>query len=184
MKTALLTLATLALTAPAAFAHATFEQREVTQNVTQRIVLRVPHGCGADATLRVRVAFPDGVVGVQPMVKPGWDLSTETGPLSQPYHSHGTEITEGVREITWEGELPSEFYDEFIFRARFTDALQDGEMVYIPVVQECANSAERWIEIPAEGQSASDLPYPAPGVMVTAPADHGHGHSHGHSHGN
>lgn len=184
MKTTLYTLAALALSAQAAFAHATFEQREVVQNVTQRMVLRVPHGCGPEATLRVRVALPDGVVAVQPMVKAGWELTTETGPLSQPYHSHGTEITEGVREITWQGELPSEFYDEFIFRARFTEALPAGEMLYIPVVQECATSAERWIEIPAEGQSASDLSYPAPGVMVNAPAGHGHGHSHGHSHGN
>lgn len=190
MKKALMTLAALALSAPAALAHATFEQREVVQNQTQRMVLRVPHGCGAEATLRVRVALPDGVVAVQPMVKAGWTLTTVIGPLAEPYHSHGTEITEGVREIIWEGELPSEFYDEFIFRARFTEALPAGEVVHIPVVQECATGAERWIEIPAEGQSARDLRYPAPGVRVVAPAGHGHshghshGHTHGHSHGN
>jgi uncharacterized protein YcnI len=182
IKRTLMTLAALALSAPAALAHATFEQSEVTQNARERMVIRVPHGCGAEATLRVRVSIPDGINAVQPMVKAGWTLSTVTGPLAEPYHSHGTEITEGVREIIWEGELPSEFYDEFVFRARFTEALPAGEMVYIPVVQECASSAERWIENPAEGQSAGDLRYPAPGVMVVAPA--GHGHSHGHSHGN
>jgi uncharacterized protein YcnI len=182
MKTTLLTLAALALSTSAAFAHATFEQREVTQNQTQRMVLRVPHGCGAEATLRVRVSIPDGIVAVQPMVKAGWALSTVKGPLAQPYNSHGTEITEGVREIVWEGELPSEFYDEFIFRARFTDALPADQSVFIPVVQECATGAERWIEIPAAGQSSGDLRYPAPAVKVVAPA--GHGHSHGHSHGN
>jgi uncharacterized protein YcnI len=174
MKTTLMTLALLAASTSAAFAHSTFEQREVIQNQTQRMVLRVPHGCGDEATLRVRVALPDGVVAVQPMVKAGWELTTVTGPLAQPYTSHGTEITEGVREIIWEGELPSAFYDEFVFRARFTDALPVDEMVYIPVVQECATAAERWIELPAEGQSAGNLAYPAPGVMLRAGAGHGH----------
>lgn len=175
MKTPLLFVAALALSAPAAFAHATFEQRTVTQNVRERMVVRVPHGCGPEATLRLRVSIPDGINAVQPMVKAGWTLTTVRGPLSRPYQSHGTEITEGVREIVWEGELPSEFYDEFVFRARFTDELPAGETVYIPVVQECANGAERWIEIPAAGQSANDLRYPAPGVMVVAPAAQGHG---------
>ena len=186
MKTSLMTLAALALSAPAAFAHATLEQSEVTQNVRERMVVRIPHGCeGGQDTLRVRVAIPDGINAVQLMVKAGWDLSVVTGPLAEPYHSHGTEISEGVREIIWEGELPSEFYDEFIFRARFTEALPAGELVHIPVVQECANGAERWIEIPADGQSAGDLAYPAPAVMVLPAADHGHshGHSHSHSHG-
>lgn len=169
MKTTLMTLAAIALGAPAAFAHATLEQREVTQNQRERMVVRVPHGCGDEATLRLRVSIPDGINAVQPMVKAGWTLETVTGPLSQPYSSHGTDVTEGVREIIWEGELPSEFYDEFVFRARFTEALPAGEPVFIPVVQECANGAERWIEIPAEGQSAGDLAYPAPSVIVRAP---------------
>ena len=186
MKTTLMTLAALALSAPAAFAHATLEQREVTHNVRERMVVRIPHGCeGGQDTLRVRVAIPDGVNAVQPMVKAGWDLSVVTGPLAEPYHSHGTEITEGVREIIWEGHLPDAFYDEFVFRARFTEALPAGELVHIPVVQECADGAARWIEIPADGQSASDLAYPAPAVIVLPAADHGHshGHSHSHSHG-
>lgn len=169
-------LAALALSAPAALAHATFEQREVVQNQRERMVIRIPHGCGDEPTLRVRVSIPDGINAVQPMVKAGWTLSTVTGPLSRPYTSHGREITEGVREIVWEGELPSEFYDEFVFRARFTEDLPAGEMVYIPVVQECATKAERWIEIPGPGQTSRDLRYPAPGVMVRAPSAQGHGH--------
>jgi uncharacterized protein YcnI len=159
-------LAALALAAPAAMAHVTFENREVVQNTTARMVARVPHGCSGEATLRVRIAIPAGFVGVQPMPKAGWELSTVRGPLSQPYTSHGQEITDGVKEIVWEGELPDEFYDEFIFRARFTDQLPADEVLYIPVVQECATGAERWIEIPADGQSSGDLRYPAPGVLV------------------
>ncbi len=183
MRSTILAAVAATLAAPAAFAHATFEQREVTQNARERMVVRIPHGCaGGQDTLRVRVAIPDGINAVQPMVKAGWDLSVITGPLAEPYHSHGAEITEGVREIIWEGNLPDAFYDEFAFRARFTEALPAGELVHIPVVQECADGAARWIEIPAEGQSSHDLAYPAPAVMVLPAADHGHSHSHSHDH--
>lgn len=171
------------LAAPAAHAHATFAQQEVTQNARERMVIRIPHGCaGGQDTLRLRVAIPDGINAVQPMVKAGWELSVVTGPLAEPFHSHGTEVTEGVREIIWEGNLPDAFYDEFVFRARFTEALPAGELVHIPVVQECADGAARWIEIPAEGQSAHDLAYPAPAVMVLPASDEGHAHGHSHSH--
>ncbi|WP_333834638.1 YcnI family copper-binding membrane protein [Rubrimonas sp.] len=166
--------AALALAAPAALAHATFENREVAQNSTVRMVTRIPHGCGAEATLRVRVAIPEGVISVKPMPKAGWDLEIVRGPYERSYELWGATITEGVRELIWTGELPDEHYDEFVWRARFTDALPAGETLYIPVVQECATSAERWIEIPAAGQSGADLAYPAPGVKVTPAAGGGH----------
>ena len=179
------TLAILALSAPAALAHATFEQTEVTRNTVERFVVRIPHGCGAEPTLRLRVAIPHGLVGVQPMPKGGWDLDTVHGSFDEPVTSGGREITEGVQEIVWEGELRTDFYDEFVFRARITEAVPAGEMLWIPVVQECETAAERWIELPGPDQSPADLSRPAPGVMVLPAADddHGHGHSHGHSHG-
>jgi len=37
------------------------------------------------------------------------------------------------------------------------------------VVQECDGAAERWIEVPKDGQSADDLESPAPALTVTAP---------------
>ncbi|MBN8294833.1 DUF1775 domain-containing protein [Rhodobacter sp. NTK016B] len=176
MKT-FLTIAALSLgLATQASAHATFAESEAVQGQTARFTLRVPHGCSGEATLRVRVSIPDGLARAQPMVHAGWELETVTGPLAQPYTAHGTTFSEGVREIIWSGELPAEYYDEFVFRAAVTDLLEAGETLYIPVVQECANGAARWIEIPAEGQDPHDLAEPAPGVMIVAPAEHGHGH--------
>ena len=77
----LIALAALAL--PLAVAtetavHATFAETEVVQNQTARLTLRVPHGCGDEATLRVRIQIPEGVISAQPMVKAGWALETET----------------------------------------------------------------------------------------------------------
>ncbi|PVH27711.1 DUF1775 domain-containing protein [Pararhodobacter oceanensis] len=70
-------------------------------------------------------------------------------------------------------ELLDAHFDQFSFRGKMTDTFAVGSTVYFPVVQECANGAERWIEIPAEGQDPHELEGPAPGVEITEP-----GHSH------
>lgn len=75
-------------------------------------------------------------------------------------------MTEGVTEIVWTGELPDAFYDEFVFRAMLTTDLKPDAELYFPVVQECANGTERWIEIPAAGQDSDSLDTPAPGVKL------------------
>jgi uncharacterized protein YcnI len=166
----------LPLAATEAAAHATFAEGEVVQGETARLTLRVPHGCGDEATLRVRVQIPEGLIAAQPMVKAGWTLETVVGPYENTYELYGNTLTEGVREIIWSGELPDAYYDEFVFRARVTDKVPVDQMLYIPAIQECANGAERWIEIPAAGQDPDELEGPAPGVMVV-PAKAG-GHSH------
>ena len=159
-----------------AHAHATFAETEVVQGQTARLTLRVGHGCGDEATLRVRVRIPEGLIAAQPMVKAGWALETVSGPYEASYELYGRTVTEGVREIIWSGELPDAYYDEFVFRARVTDTVAAGEMLYIPAIQECANGAERWIEIPAAGQDSHDLEGPAPGVMVVPATTDGHSH--------
>ena len=71
---------------------------------------------------------------------------------------------EGVTEISWSGgNLPDEFYDEFVFRGTLAGA-EAGTEVYFPVVQTCASGEEAWIEIPAKGQPEPELP--APGLKI------------------
>jgi periplasmic copper chaperone A len=167
-------LSALALTAfaTAASAHSTFEQTEVVQGATSKFVLRVPHGCNGQATLKLRIQIPDGLVAVKPMPKAGWTLETVSGPYSKTYNTGSADVSEGVTEITWTGELPDAWYDEFVFRGTVTDAFPVDSMLFVPVVQECADGAERWIEIPAAGQDAHDLEMPAPGVKVVAGGKH------------
>jgi uncharacterized protein YcnI len=151
-----------------AFGHITLETTQSAASSTYKAVMRVGHGCeGGQATIVVRVQIPDGFIAVKPMPKAGWTLATTVGPYDKPYDYYGETLTEGVKEITWSGgSLPDDWYDEFVFRGRFVD-LAAGTKVYFPVVQECANGAHRWIEIPAEGQNPDDLPEPAPFVTIT-----------------
>ena len=83
------------------------------------------------------MSIPEGVIAVKPMPKPGWQLATVKGKYEKTYDYFGTPMSEGVTEIAWTGgELPDDWYDEFVFRGRLTD-FAPGTVVYFPVVQEC-----------------------------------------------
>jgi uncharacterized protein YcnI len=159
--------------AGAALAHVTLETTEAPVGAAYKAVLRVPHGCEGEATQKVRVQIPEGVIAVKPMPKAGWTLETVTGKYARSYDYFGSPMNEGVTEVIWTGELPDAFYDEFVFRGMLTTSLEPGTHLYIPVVQECADGAERWIEIPAAGQDPDSLEYPAPGLKLL-PAAGGH----------
>ncbi|WP_342788619.1 DUF1775 domain-containing protein [Rhabdaerophilum calidifontis] len=158
----------LALAAPQqAGAHATFEVQAAPQDSTQKMVLRIPHGCEGQATNIVRVTIPEGLIAVKPMPKSGWTLTTSKGDYARSYTLYGREVKAGVKEIVWSGgNLADDNYDEFVFQARVTDALPANETLFVPVVQECASGKVAWTEIPAKGQDPHALKMPAPGIRI------------------
>ena len=149
-----------------AIAHVSLESPHANANSTYKAVLRIPHGCGENPTLKVRVQIPEGVVAVKPMPKAGWTLDLVKGPYTATYKVSGGMVKEGVKEIVWSGSLSNDHYDEFAFQARITDVFAPGSTVYFPTIQECANGTERWVEIPAQGQDARALKYPAPSLRI------------------
>jgi uncharacterized protein YcnI len=156
----------LCLLATAVFAHITLETQQASVGSTYRAVMRVGHGCEGSPTLKVRIQIPEGVIAVKPMPKPGWELDTVEAPYKHSYDYYGTAMAEGVREVVWTGKLLDKHSDEFVFRAYLTDGLKPDTMLYFPAVQECEKGIDRWIEILAEGKSADDYKYPAPGLRL------------------
>lgn len=153
----------LAGLATPAMAHVTLEQPEARIGASYKAVLRVPHGCDGQATQTIRIQIPEGFFNVKPMPKRGWELETVKGPYAKAYDNHGTQMTEGVQEIIWSGgELPDEFYDEFVFRGSFAGDLPAGSTFWFPTVQECANGEEAWIDTSGD----DDAEMPAPGVTL------------------
>ncbi len=149
-------------------AHVTLETPQAASGSTYKAVLRVGHGCGSAPTTAIRVRIPEGMIAVKPMPKAGWELTVKVAPYPQPVKYFESTLTEGVTEIAWTGgSLPDAWYDEFVFRGRLPDA-QPGARVWFPVIQECADKANRWIEIPAAGRKADDYEHPAPAVEITA----------------
>ena len=158
-----MSLSILAITS--AEAHVTIEQQQAVAGATAKLTFRVPHGCDGAAMHTFKVQIPAGVMNVKPMPKAGWKLSTIKAKLDKPITGdHGATITEVVREVIWSGgNLPDDQYDEFVLRGAMPAS---AGTLYIPAVQECEKAAERWIEIPAAGQSSGDLKMPAPRLQI------------------
>jgi uncharacterized protein YcnI len=152
----------------ASSAHVTLEVKEAPVGAPYKAVLRVPHGCEKAATTAIRVRIPDGMIAVKPMPKPGWKIETVKGKYAKTYSFfHGAKLSEGVTEVSFSGgNLPDDYYDEFVITGFLAGDLQPGKVLYFPVVQECEKGVHRWIEIPAAGKSASDYPEPAPALKL------------------
>jgi periplasmic copper chaperone A len=153
-----------------ASAHVTLEQQQAPVGSSYKGVMRVPHGCEGTATTSIRVRIPDGVIGVKPMPKPGWQLNVVSGKYSKPYTLRGAKVTEGVTELSWLGsKLPDAYYDEFVFTSVLAEELEPGKSIYFPVVQECEKGIHRWIEIPKDGEHGghgAGAVEPAPGLRL------------------
>jgi len=160
--------ALIGLCTAGASAHVTLEQRQAPVGSTYKAVFQIGHGCEGKPTTRLRVRIPEGVIAVKPQPKAGWTVEKVRGAYARAYDYYGTPMTEGVREIVWEGgSLADDEYDEFVLRAYLTTELKAGASLYFPVVQECPDGAvERWIEIPAAGKGADDYEQPAPGLTL------------------
>jgi uncharacterized protein YcnI len=156
-------VAALLATTPA-FAHATLDAGEAPADSFFQFGVNVPHGCEGTATLKVRVRIPDGVVGVKPQPKPGWQLETRKEKLATPVSAGHGRITEVVAEVIWTGKLLDEHFDRFVVHMKLPD--KPGATLYFPVVQECEKGVHRWIEIPGAGRSAGDLKEPAPSLRL------------------
>jgi uncharacterized protein YcnI len=157
------TLALGLLAAGPAAAHVTLETQQAPANTTYRAVFRIPHGCDGAAMTRFTVRLPEGVTQARPMPKAGWTVATTPRAGEEAPGGHGA--ARELAEIAWEGRLEDAHYDEFVLRLRLPD--RPGELLYIPVVQDCEGGrSAAWVEIPQPGQRVTNLRYPAPALRL------------------
>jgi periplasmic copper chaperone A len=177
LKTKLVAAVTGALTlalAGTAGAHITADPGEAPSDSYATLDFSVGHGCEESPTTQVRIQIPPSVPSVTPAVNPLWDVATKEGKKDK-VELHGETITRGVSEVTYTAKqpLPADRLDLLTMSVKLP-AGEEGESVYFPTIQRCEQGQTRWIQIPAEGESAEELEEPAPAVVLTA-ADGGHG---------
>lgn len=149
-----------------AAAHVTLETRSAEAGSYYKAVFKVGHGCDGSPVRELIVHIPEGVVGVKPMPKAGWNLEIQTTPLAQPYQSHGKRIEAAPSSVRWSGgNLPDAFYDEFVLVGRLPE--QAGKL-YWKVSQICDQGRIDWAEIPEPGKRPADYTAPAAVLDVTA----------------
>jgi periplasmic copper chaperone A len=164
---------TMAL-AGTAGAHITANPGEAPSDSYANVSFSVGHGCEESPTTQVRIQVPPSVPSVTPGVHPLWNVSTKEGKKDK-VELHGETITRGVSEVTYTAKKPlaPDRLDLLTMSIKLP-AGEEGESVYFPTIQSCEKGQNRWIQIPAEGESPDDLEEPAPAVMLTA-AEGGHG---------
>ncbi|MFI3902132.1 DUF1775 domain-containing protein [Ochrobactrum sp. S1502_03] len=165
-------------------AHSSLDQSEAMAGSRYKAIIRIPHGCDGKATTAVKVELPEGFVSAQPQPKAGWKIETAKGDYAQSYKVHGKDVTSGLKQVTWsEGELPSDFYDEFVVVGQLAKFDKDTTLSF-PVTQFCGtDDSVAWTDIAKDGQNPHDLKHPAPQlrVLAAASADEHAGHD---MHGN
>jgi len=152
----------------AAMAHVTVQPADAPANSYAHLVFTVPHGCNGSATTALRIKLPEGILSAKPQMKPGWNVEIKSRKLEAPVQGpHGKSIANVVDEVAWRGgPLPDNLYDTFGLIVRLPN--KPGQSLYFPVVQECEQGVERWIETPSAGQGADKLGAPAPVVRLKA----------------
>ena len=115
--------------------------------------LRVPHGCGADATNKVSVQIPAGVTAVKPQAKAGWTVTKSKD-------SNGN-----ITEVTWSGGvLPTDEFDDFGLSVKWPTLAEGVDMakVYFPTIQTC--NADIMVSVGGK----KNFVMSAPGITMTA----------------
>jgi periplasmic copper chaperone A len=154
-----------------AFAHITIANNTASPGSSFKAIFRVPHGCDGAETTAVKIQLPEGFIAAKPMPHAGWTLATKKADYAKSYSLYGSDVKSGVVEVDFTGgNLPDEYYDEFVVTGTVADSFKPGDVVFFPVVQECGTAADRWIEIPKAGQAIDDLKLPAPHLDIVAKA--------------
>jgi uncharacterized protein YcnI len=158
------------LFATSAFAHVTLAVKEAAVGTDYKAVFQVPHGCKSSATIELSVQIPSRLVAVKPQPKPGWKIEIATGEYDKPYHHFHSEVTNGVKSVTWsDGNLPDDYYDEFVLIGYLDKELQPGSWLYFPTVQTCEQGIDRWTDLPGDSLSSGKHHSPAPALKLLPP---------------
>jgi uncharacterized protein len=159
-------IAAATLVAPAAApAHVTLQPSEAPAGGFTRLDVRVPNERDEAATTKVQLQLPDGFAFASYEPAPGWRVDVQKGKLSEPVKTHGGEITDGVKLITWTSKqgIPAGAFQDFGLSVRLPG--KAGDRLTFKAVQTYGNGeAVRWI-----GPAGSDNP--APQVTLTAAED-------------
>jgi uncharacterized protein YcnI len=151
----------------AASAHVSLHPNEVPTGSFATLDLRVPNESENADTVKIAVQVPTGFTDVSPEFMPGWTPKIRTVKLAKPVQSDDGPITEGVREIVWEGKgadgkiPPGQFLD---FPISTEIPGKAGTTITFKVLQYYDDGEiDRWIGPPSSAEPAPDIDVTAAG---------------------
>ncbi len=154
------------VTATPALAHVTVQPGEGQQGSFFKLTFRTPNERDDAGTVKLEVKLPAehpfAFLNVRPV--DGWTYAVERTTLDEPFEVFGTEYTEAVTKLTWEGGTinPGEFQE---FEVSVGPLPDDTDLLLFPAVQTYSSGeVVRWIDEDEEGEQ------PAPRLRLV-PAD-------------
>jgi uncharacterized protein YcnI len=151
----------------AASAHVSLHPNEVPTGAFATLDLRVPNEMESANTVKIAVQLPSGFTDVSPEYLPGWTPKIRTVKLKKPVQSDDGPITEGVREIVWEGKgpdgkIPPGQFLNFPISTEIPG--KAGTTITFKVLQYYDNGEViRWIGPPSSDEPAPDIDVTAAG---------------------
>lgn len=144
---------------------------------TAMVTFGFSHGCEESPTTALVFQIPEEFNSVAPVFAPGWSIEIEKETLATPVAgSNGEEITERTSVVTYTADKPMEdgIYAMVTLRLPLPEDAAGTDIAF-PIIQECEEGENAWIEVAKDGEDADDLESPAPVITVTEPdADNGH----------
>lgn len=156
-----------ALVPAAASAHVSLHPNEVPTGSFATLDLRVPNESDQANTVKIAVQLPAGFTDVSPEFMPGWTPKIRTVKLAKPVQSDDGPITEGVREIVWEGKgadgkIPPGQFLNFPISTEIPGMV--GSTITFKVLQYYDDGEiARWIGPPSSEEPAPDIDVTAAG---------------------
>jgi periplasmic copper chaperone A len=151
----------------AASAHVSLHPNEVPTGAYATLDLRVPNESDNANTVKIAVQLPSGFTDVSPEFMPGWTPRIRTVKLAKPVQSDDGPITEGVREIVWEGKgadgkIPPGQFLNFPISTEIPG--KAGSTITFKVLQFYDDGeVARWIGPPSSDEPAPDIDVTAAG---------------------
>lgn len=156
------TLTLLALGTAGAGAHVTVTPSTSDAGEYSVLSFAFSHGCDGSPTTKVTIEVPEEILAVSPTVNPNWDVETvqeaidgaDAERTSKVVYTAKTPVDDGMRDtLDLELQLPD----------------KPGDTLMFPVVQECEQGQNDWVEKTESGEAEPDSP--APFVEVTKATD-------------
>jgi len=163
----------LLVTASPASAHVSVSSPSAAQGGFATLTFQVPNESDTASTNRFEVNFPEdsplAFVSTKPVA--GWTATTERRTLDEPLDIEGSEVTEVVSKITWEGGAigPGQFEH---FLVSVGPLPEDVDSLVFPSLQTYDDGeVSRWIEETPEGGEEPEDPAP---TLELSPPEEGH----------
>ena len=153
-----------------AAAHAVFDRTMIGSGQTVRLSITIEHGCNGSPTTALRAILPEGLIVTNVFAADRFNVETQKVQFQRSWSGPQGSVSEGIKEVLWSGVIVADKKrGEFPLELFVSSDLPLGQTLAVPVIQNCENGSQSWIEQAATPEAQDQLKSPAPLLRVVKP---------------